>query len=282
MIKPLKFILNRKTLEICYFSFIRPLIEYADVVWDNCTQRDKLELERIQYEAARIVTGCNRLVSIEDLLHECGWESLSDRRRKHKLILFFKMVNNLAPTFLTSLVPQTVGQTSSYRLRNQNNLQNTFARTATYASPFLPSVINEWNSLPLHVRNLTSLKLFKGHLNREINKANPLFYHGKRRLQVLHTRIRTNCSSLSYHLYHRQIIDSPVCLCGSVETAEHFFLRCALYNNIRPALLNTISNLSQVNINVILFGDNSKSLNTNKEIFRAVHSFIELSKRFDT
>ena len=28
---------NRKSLQTIYISFIRPLLEYADVVWDNCT-----------------------------------------------------------------------------------------------------------------------------------------------------------------------------------------------------------------------------------------------------
>ena len=28
---------NRKSLQTRYISFIRPLLEYADVVWDNCT-----------------------------------------------------------------------------------------------------------------------------------------------------------------------------------------------------------------------------------------------------
>ena len=37
--------------------FIRLLLEYADVIWDNCTQPNKNELEGIQLEAARISTG---------------------------------------------------------------------------------------------------------------------------------------------------------------------------------------------------------------------------------
>ena len=61
----LKFQLNRKSLQIIYFSFIRPLLEYADVVWDNCTQCEANELEKIQHEAARIVSGATKLVSIE-------------------------------------------------------------------------------------------------------------------------------------------------------------------------------------------------------------------------
>ena len=36
--RKLKHILDRKSLEIIYTSFIRSILEYADVVWDNCTQ----------------------------------------------------------------------------------------------------------------------------------------------------------------------------------------------------------------------------------------------------
>ena len=38
VMRKLKFQLNRKSLQIIYFSFMSPLLEYADVVWDNCTQ----------------------------------------------------------------------------------------------------------------------------------------------------------------------------------------------------------------------------------------------------
>jgi hypothetical protein len=40
-----------------YLTFIRPLLEYAGEVWDNCTLADSERLEKIQLEAARIVTG---------------------------------------------------------------------------------------------------------------------------------------------------------------------------------------------------------------------------------
>ena len=59
--RKLKFELDRNSLEIIYFTFIRPLLEYANVVWDNCTQYDILELDKIQNEAAGIVTGTTNL-----------------------------------------------------------------------------------------------------------------------------------------------------------------------------------------------------------------------------
>ena len=69
----LKFRLNRKSLETLYFSFIRLLLEYADVIWDNCTYYEKLELDKIQSEAARIVSGATKLVSLHALYDEVGW-----------------------------------------------------------------------------------------------------------------------------------------------------------------------------------------------------------------
>ena len=76
VMRKLKFKLDRKSLQIIYFTFIRPLLEYADVVWDNCSQYEVNELEKIQNEAARIVTGATKLVSINSLLLDVGWESV--------------------------------------------------------------------------------------------------------------------------------------------------------------------------------------------------------------
>ena len=85
----LKFVLDRKSLETIYLSFIRPFFEYGDIIRENCIQYEKQELDKIQNEAARIVTGTTILVSLQSLYQEVGWESLQDRCFKHKLNLFF-------------------------------------------------------------------------------------------------------------------------------------------------------------------------------------------------
>ena len=62
--RKLKYELDRNLLETIYMTFIRPILEYADVLWDHCTQQEKQELEKIQLEAARIATGTTNLISI--------------------------------------------------------------------------------------------------------------------------------------------------------------------------------------------------------------------------
>ena len=68
--KKLKFDFDRRSLETVYLTFIRPILECGDTVLDNCTQYEKNKLEKIQNDAARIVTGTTKLVSIRALYQE--------------------------------------------------------------------------------------------------------------------------------------------------------------------------------------------------------------------
>ena len=105
IIRKLKFKLDRKSLQTIYFSFIRPLLEYADVVWNNCTQYESNELDKIQNEAASIVNGATKLASIDSLHTETGWETLGSRRKNHKLTMFYKMKTDFALIILFLLCP---------------------------------------------------------------------------------------------------------------------------------------------------------------------------------
>jgi hypothetical protein len=57
ILRMLKHQVSRKVLINIYLSFIRPVIEYADIVWDNCTLHESNLLESVQVEAGRIITG---------------------------------------------------------------------------------------------------------------------------------------------------------------------------------------------------------------------------------
>ena len=69
-----KYFLDPKSFETIYISLIREILEYRDVVWVNCTQQEKQDIEKIQIEAARIVTGTTKFVSIHSLYEETGLE----------------------------------------------------------------------------------------------------------------------------------------------------------------------------------------------------------------
>ena len=283
VMRKLKFKLDRRALEIIYFTFIRPILEYACVIFDNCTQYELNDIEKVQLEAARIVSGTTKLVSLALALlyQELGWEQLSSRRRKYKLVLFYKMQNGLCPAYLTQLVPGQVGQASSYNLRNARNLQTIHATTQLYYNSFFPSVIRDWNTLPSSIRTLPTVESFKRSLNTQTYRKPSFYFCGDRFGQIHHTRLRTNCSSLKYYLYHKGIIDNPNCDCGSLETNNHYLFECNRYNAIRVDLINEVSEFYTPTLNSLLFGNLALSDEANELIFKSVHKFIRRSKRFE-
>ena len=280
IMRKLKFLLDRDSLQIIYISFIRPILEYADIVWDNCTQYELNALEKIQIEAARIVTGTTKLISVNLLYQEIGWEPLTQRRTKHKLHMFYKMSNDLSPAYLTSLVPSSFENTV-YSLRDSQNIRPVLTRTQLYYKSFIPSSIREWNELPFECRNSDSLTIFKHQLNKNLPNIPKYYSYGLRNLQIQHTRLRTECSSLNQHLFSKNIIDNPLCTCGEVESTRHFLLDCSHYDEIRVAMLNNISAICNPSLNVLLYGDCQLDNRLNETIFREVQIFIAESKRFD-
>ena len=71
--------LDRISLEKLYIGFIRPILEYGGIVWDNCTKEESNLIESIQYDAARIVSGLRRGTPRWKLYNEQGWDSLENR-----------------------------------------------------------------------------------------------------------------------------------------------------------------------------------------------------------
>ena len=64
-LRKLKYLLSRSALNRIYCTFILPLLEYACEVWGGCSKTDEEKLERVQLEAARIVTGMPLFASRE-------------------------------------------------------------------------------------------------------------------------------------------------------------------------------------------------------------------------
>ena len=96
-----------------------------------------------------------------------------------------------------------------------------------------------------------------------------LYSHGLRTLQIYHTQLRLEWNSLNFH--KKNIIESPLCRCGDVETTKHYFLNCPHYHVPRNQLLNDYLHLP---IKTLLKGDTHLILDENETIFNAVQTFI--------
>ena len=137
---------------------------------------------------------------------------------------------------------------------------------------FLPSTIQDWNSLPQEVKSSSSLSIFKSKLNLNIIKPLKHFYfYTNRKSHTMHTRLRTNCCALNQHLYSKNIIDKSHCTCGDIEDTYHFH---------RRIMDNELVEFGQLSLNILLFGDESLSFDQNVKLFDAVQCFILRTNRF--
>lgn len=133
----------------------------------------------------------------------------------------------------------------------------------------------------MEIKQSASLQCFKNSLKNHRQPPVPKYYYiGSRRAQVLHTRLRTNCSSLNLHLFLKNITESPLCQCGSIENTEHYFLYCKYYQDQRDELLSVVTPYHIPTVNLFLYGDKTLSQHTNTIIFESVQKFIVGTKRF--
>ena len=294
LLRMVKHVLDRTTLIKIYFAFIRPILEYASIVWDNCTLENSKLLEDVQVEAARIITGLRRNSSRSNLYIELGWETLSERRQKQKLFLFYKIVYGIAPQYLHELLLPYIPPPHEYNLRNTGNLNFVIpqTRTVSYFNSFLPSSIQLWNALPEQVKCSESFTSFKNKLKKsalEKAKYAKLFNFGNRKENIIHCQLRNESSNLQAHLHSQFLSNSDLCnnCNNSCEDNFHFFSVCPTYNEQRLVLYSALESVLRLNVispvdlvQIMLYGDRNLSYETNCSIFKAVHQYIKSSKRF--
>lgn len=157
-------------------------------------------LESVQIEAGRIITGLKRTSSRQNLYNELKWETLSDRRKKHKVTLMYKILNNYTHKCLYDMVEQCLPVSHNYSLRNNNLFHIPITRTIAYYNSFLPSTVKLWNTLPNSLKSATSIAKFKQGLqnNNPVDKIkSKLYNHGQRNLNILHCQLNFFSSNLN-------------------------------------------------------------------------------------
>ena len=117
VMKQMKKWVDMRALETVYKLYIRPHLEYGDLVFNsheigkseifNTFQDSDIisfEIESIQYQAARIITGAWDKSNKGELYKLLGWESMQDRRTMRKLVLFHQILNTKNPSYLYDIL----------------------------------------------------------------------------------------------------------------------------------------------------------------------------------
>ena len=126
-----------------YKGYIRPLLEYSDVIWhSSLTSNQAHQLERVQKRALRIILGTD-YISYANALDVCDVDRLSARREQHSL----KFAQSLPKCSRTGkLLPPCRGEIHGRQLRNNAKLTQPRARTNRYACSPIPYYVELLNS----------------------------------------------------------------------------------------------------------------------------------------
>ena len=305
LLKYLSKYLPRHTLNELYKLYVRPHLDYGDVIYHIpskvCEFSQSIilpslmeKLESVQYSAALAVTGTWRGTSRDKLYAELGWESLSSRRWSRRLTFFYKIIKNLTPMYTRDPIPPL--HQSQYSLRKPDVVGRIGARTAKFQSSFYPNCIFEWNKLDPEIRLAPSVAVFKAKLLSMIRPPEKSVFgiYDPIGLSYL-SQIRVGLSKLNFHKFKHNFRDTvnPMCPTNDgIEDTEHFLLLCPSFDVQRRDLLAEVSQLVrpfvQINslsntvlIKLLLYGDKDLSDNINKNILELTLNFIHKTGRFD-
>ena len=233
----------------------------------------------------RIITGARKRCNIDNLIHEFKWPTLDERRKLQKTLTIGRLIIKRFPNYLLNDLPTFYPNSRTIR-------KNTFATPPSkhdyYTKSFVPASVELWNNLPVDIRSINSFKVLKSRLKQESLKNVPNYYHyGRRHLNILHTKLRLGCSDLNHDKSLIGISDINECICGDIETAEHYLLECGRNLVAKIKMLDSISDLlvanglqDTFNVDLLLYGTDQLSEENNKKLFSFVQLFIAESKRF--
>ena len=114
---------NESFKQTAYISLVRSVLEYSCSVWDPHLDKEIKQLEKIQRNAARFVKrDYSRHSSVTSMMNDLNWKPLHSRRRECRLILLYKIINNLVAI---PPVKHLSFKQTKYNLRSKHSKQIT-------------------------------------------------------------------------------------------------------------------------------------------------------------
>ena len=96
-----------KSLATIYKAFLRPLVDYGDIIYDQPHNVSFCEKpESLQCKAALAITGVMQGTPRNKICEELGVESLKARGWYRRLSCMFEIMEEEAPNYLINLIPR--------------------------------------------------------------------------------------------------------------------------------------------------------------------------------
>ena len=142
--------------EKCFNALVRPLVEYANSLWDPHKQTQIDKLEKINKRAASFITGNCIFANgnTERKFSLLGWSTLQERPTKLKVTMLYKICDDLICISKKYLIPAT-------SLRYRLIYVVPHSKLERHLHSLFSSSIPQWNHLPSEIKLFPDLLKFK-------------------------------------------------------------------------------------------------------------------------
>ena len=157
-----KDVLPQSKLCDVYHALFESHIRYGNVVWGSISSSELQALQRLQNRALSIIERAR----FKDPWPK-KWLSVVNLVRFDRCVMVYKILNKQCPESLWNMFQQRCS-ISNYDMRNYRDLHIPKLNLEVTKKGLHYSGIKAWNDIPVNLRELPSLRLFKTHLKRHL------------------------------------------------------------------------------------------------------------------
>ena len=163
--------LSQQSTETLVHAFITSRLDYCNGLLYGLPDCLLNKLQRVQNACARLIFKEQKFGHVTPLIYELHWLPIRYRIEFKILLITFKILNFLAPSYLSSLISlrlpsiYNLGNSSDKLLLSYPRFKSKATlgdRSFTCAAPIL------WNALPFDIRSATTVSTFKAKLKTHL------------------------------------------------------------------------------------------------------------------
>ncbi|XP_063682551.1 uncharacterized protein LOC134817345 [Bolinopsis microptera] len=156
-IAKMKPFLSEDQMQIIVQSLVISSLDYCNALYYGTNHSVLKQLQSLQNRACRLVKGLKRREEVEPYIKELHWLKVQERIEFKILLLTFKLLHGLAPSYLSNLVKYMYNPSGGRDVSLHCPI-NSPPRAFSSSAPRL------WNNLPQDIRKCVNINDFKGKL----------------------------------------------------------------------------------------------------------------------
>ncbi len=146
-------------LKLCD-SLILSNFNYCDILFGNINVSFQNKIQKMQNSCLRFCFSLKKHDHITSYLKLSNWLNMHNRRISHSLIMIYKIIHNLAPSYLAEIINRSHIE-HRFQTRSHDFLPIPHYHRSIKQQSFFVKAISIYNQLPVHIKTSPSVSAFK-------------------------------------------------------------------------------------------------------------------------